>query len=101
MAALVKSFRKVLDSGSAEQITVLPILTQAFSIRAERDNADNIYVGDSTVTALTGMYLEPGDFNDKGARSLGRGYNSQYKLSLIYIIGTAGDAVRVEYESQE
>lgn len=76
-------------------------MTPGFAIRAESANAGDIYVGDSTVTVMTGMFLSAGESNEKYARALARGYSTTYDLSKIYIIGTSGDAVRVEYESNE
>ena len=101
MATILKTFRKVLGSASAEQITSTRILTQGFAMRSETANVGNIYVGQSTVTALTGMFIQPGESNEKYARAITRGSSAQYDLSKIYIIGTSGDAVRVEYESEE
>ncbi len=101
MATVLKTFRKVLGSGFAEQLTASRILTPGFAVRAELTNTGNIYVGDSTVTTTSGMYLQQGESNEKYARALGRGYTTTYDLSKIYIIGTSGDAVRIEYEMEE
>lgn len=101
MATVIKTFRKVLGSGSAEVLSAGRIMTQGFAIRAELTNTDNIYVGDSSVTTSTGMYLQQGETNEKYARALARGYTTTYDLSKIYIIGSVGDAVRVEYETEE
>jgi len=100
MATILKTFRKVLGSASAEPITTTRITTQGFAIRSELTN-NILYVGDSTVTALTGMYLQAGESNEKYARAITRGASAMYDLSKIYIIGTSGDSVRVEYESNE
>jgi len=101
MATVIKTFRKVLGSGSAEKISSSRIMTQGFAIRAELTNAADIYVGDSTVTINSGMFLQPGETNEKYARALARGYNTTYDLSKIYLVGTSGDAVRIEYETEE
>lgn len=101
MATIVKSFRKVLGSGSAEALSSSSIPTRGFAIRAESGNGGNIYVGDSSVTVNTGMFLEPGESNEKYAGSMARGYSRTFDLSKIYIIGSAADAVRVEYEYEE
>lgn len=101
MATKLKTFRKVLGSASAEQITSTRILTQGFAVRAEENNAGDIYIGDSTVTTSSGMFIHPDESNEKYARALARGYSTTYDLSKIYIIGTSGDAVRVEYEAEE
>ena len=100
MATKLKTFRKVLGSASAEQLTTTRILTQGFAVRSELTN-DILYIGDSSVTALTGMFLQAGESNEKYARALARGYSTTYDLSKIYIIGTSGNAVRVEYEADE
>lgn len=101
MATKLKTFRKVLGSASAEPLTTTRITTQGFAVRSELTNANMIYIGDSTVTALTGMFLEQGESNEKYARALARGVSALYDLSKIYIIGNSGDAVRVEFESEE
>lgn len=101
MATKLKTFRKVLGSGSAEALTSSRILTQGFAVRAELTNSADLYIGDSTVTTSTGMFLQAGESNEKYARNLARGYTTTYDLSKIYIVGTTGDAVRVEYESDE
>lgn len=101
MATVIKTFRKVLGSGSAEKISSSRIMTQGFAIRAELTNTGEIYVGDSAVTTTSGMFLQAGESNEKYARALARGYTTTYDLSKIYIIGTSGDAVRVEYEMEE
>jgi hypothetical protein len=100
MATKLKTFRKVLGSASAEQLTTTRILTQGFAVRSELTN-DILYVGDSTVTASTGMFLQAGESNEKYARALARGYSTTYDLSKVYIIGTSGNAVRVEFEADE
>ena len=100
MATKLKTFRKVLGSASAEALSSSRILTQGFAVRSELTN-DILYIGDSTVTALTGMFLQAGESNEKYARALARGYSTTYDLSKIYIIGTSGNAVRVEYEADE
>ena len=100
MATILNTFRKVLGSASAEPITTTRILTQGFAIRSELTN-DILYIGDSTVTALTGMYIQAGEANEKYARSITRGASAVYDLSKIYIIGTSGNAVRVEFEANE
>lgn len=101
MATKLKTFRKVLGSGSAEALSSSRIMTQGFAIRAEENNAGDIYIGDSTVTTSSGMFIHPDESNEKYARNLARGYTTTYDLSKIYIIGTSGDAVRVEYEQEE
>ena len=101
MATVLKTFRKVLSSSSAEQVTSTRILTPGFAIRAESNNAGDLYIGDSTVTSSTGMFILAGEANEKYARAMARGYTTQYDLSKIYLIGTSGDAVRVEYEVEE
>ena len=100
MATILKTFRKVLGSTSAEPLTTTRIVTQGFAIRSEAGN-DDISIGDSTVTALTGMFIKAEESNEKYARSIARGVSAEYDLSKIYIIGTSGDAVRVEYEAKE
>ena len=100
MATILKTFRKVLGSASAEPLTTTRTLTQGFAMRSEAAN-DDIYIGDSTVTVNTGMFIKAEESNEKYARSTNRGANVMYDLSKIYIIGTSGDAVRVEYESEE
>jgi hypothetical protein len=100
MATILKSFRKVLGSGSAEPLSAERILTPGFAIRSEAGNSD-LYIGDSTVTTSSGMFIQAEESNEKYARALARGYSTSYDLSKIYIIGTSGDAVRVEYEFNE
>ena len=101
MATILKTFRKVLESASAEQITSTRILTQGFAVRAEIANTADINIGDSSVTALTGMFIQAGEANEKYARNTNRGATVEYDLSKIYIIGASGDAIRVEYEAKE
>lgn len=101
MATVLRTFRKVLGSASAEAISSVQKNTPGFAVRCETANAGNIFIGDSTVTPVTGMFLQPGESNEKYARSTNRGSNVTYDLSKIYIIGTSGDAVRVEYEENE
>jgi hypothetical protein len=101
MATVLKTFRKVLGSGSAEQLTSSRILTQGFAVRAESGNAGTVYMGDASVTSTSGMFLDAGESNEKYARAMARGVNTVYDLSKLYIIGTSGDAVRVEYEAEE
>jgi len=100
MATILNTFRKVLGSASAEPLTTTRILTQGFAVRSEAGN-DDIYIGDSTVTALTGMFIQAEESNEKYARATNRGSNVLYDLSKIYLIGTSGNAVRVEYERDE
>ena len=100
MATKLKTFRKVLGSASAEPLTTTRILTQGFAVRSESGN-DDICIGDSTVTALTGMFIKAEESNEKYARSTNRGSSVTYDLSKIYLIGTSGNAVRVEYEFDE
>lgn len=101
MATVLKTFRKVLGSTNAEALSSTRILTQGFAVRAELSNAGDIYVGDSAVTTSTGMFLQAGESNEKYARNLARGYTTTYDLSKVYLVGNAGDAVRVEYETEE
>jgi hypothetical protein len=101
MATRLKTFRKVLGSGSAEPLSVTLIPTRGFAIRAEKNNVADIYVGDSTVTSSTGMFLHADESNEKYAGNLAGGYSRTYELSKIYLIGTSGDAVRVEFEYEE
>jgi hypothetical protein len=101
MATILKTFRKVLGSTSAEPITSERLLTQGFAIRSELTNGGNVFVGDSTVTTSSGMFLLPGESNEKYARNLARGYTTTYDLNKIYIVGNVGDAVRVEFEQEE
>ena len=97
MAALVRSFRLAL-TGSAQPISSGLLHTQAFAIRNELDN-DDVYIGDSTVTALTGMFIRQLETNEKSARPTARGTLMLFDLSIIFVIGTAGQYVRVEYLS--
>lgn len=101
MATRLKTFRKVLGSGSAEVLTSSRVLTRGFLIRAEENNVGDIHIGDSTVTALTGMFLHADETNDKYAGNVARGYTREYDLNKIYLIGTSGDAVRVEFEFED
>ena len=101
MATVLKTFRKVLGSTSAESISATRVMTQGFALRAELTNSATIYVGGNDVTTSNGMFLQAGEANEKYARALARGYTTTYDLSKIYIIGSAGDAVRVEFEVEE
>lgn len=96
MAQLVKSFRLVL-TGSAQPLNSTQLLTESFIVRSETANAGNVYIGDSTVTTGQGMYIKPDEANVKEARTSGRGGVQQFDLSKVYVVGTAADAVRVEY----
>ena len=85
MATVLKTFRKVLGSGSAEALSTSRILTQGFAVRSEAGN-DDVYIGDSTVTANTGMFIKAEESNEKYARAMARGVSATYDLSKIYLI---------------
>lgn len=95
MSAYIKSFRLQL-TGSAQPLSSTKLLTQAFAVRNEIGNAD-IYMGDSTVSSSTGMFIQAGEVNEKEARATTRGFSMQFDLSMCYVIGTASEYIRVEY----
>lgn len=95
MSTVIKTFRKQLN-GSAQQLSSTPIYTQSFAIRNESGN-DDVYVGDSTVSATTGMFIKELESNEKESRPTVRGVLSLFDLSKVYILGTNGQYVRVEY----
>ena len=95
MAAGIKSFRLVL-TGSAQPLSSSMLLTQAFVIRNLAGNS-TIYSGDSTVTAATGMPIYVSESNEKESRPTARGTLMVFDLSKIYVIGTAGNEIAIEY----
>jgi len=99
MATLLKTFRLTL-TGSAQPLSTSKIYTQAFAVRNEIGN-DDIYTGDSTVSATTGMFIQAGESNEKESRPMARGTLTLFDLSKIYVIGTATQNVRVEYLMDE
>jgi hypothetical protein len=95
MAAGIKSYRLVL-TGSAQQLSSSAIYTQAFAIRNLAGN-DTIYIGDSTVSAATGMPVYVSESNEKESRPTARGTLMLFDLSKTYVIGTASDEIAIEY----
>lgn len=99
MAALVKSFRLQL-TGSAQPLSSTLLHTQSFAVRNEMGNND-VYIGDSSVSSTSGMFIQEGESNEKESRPTARGVLMLFDLSKIYIVGTAGQYVRVEYLRDE
>lgn len=99
MAAYIKTFRLQL-TGSAQPLSSSLLNTQSFAVRNESGN-DDIYIGDSTVTSTSGMFIRELESNEKEARSTARGVTMFFDLSRIYVLGTAGQYIRVEYLRDE
>lgn len=99
MSTVIKTFRKQLN-GSAQQLSSTPIYTQSFMIRNEIGN-DDVYVGDSTVSTTTGMFVREGESNEKESRPTARGTLTLFDLSKIYVLGTNAQYIRVEYLHEE
>ena len=58
----------------------------------QNNSADNVRVGDNTVSSTKGILLNPGGFFD-GRLSIARG-----RLGDYYLFGTAGDVIDYLYE---
>lgn len=88
MKLVRKTFVTTIAGATAQALTASAIGAEEATIIADSANADPVYLGDSTVTALTGVELVPT-----------ASYNTVKSLSLnsLYIIGTASDKVRVIY----
>lgn len=95
MAALIKTFRLQL-TGSAQPLSSSAIYTQSFAVRNEEGN-DDVYIGDSSVSSSTGMFIRELESNEKESRPTARGTLMLFDLSKVYILGTNAQFVRVEY----
>jgi hypothetical protein len=103
MALILKTFSKtVTTAGTRVALSSSQLLTEAFTIRAKAANTGNIFVGDSTVTSSTGMFLAAGESNEKEAKPTNRGVLKQFDLAKVYLDASSnGDGVIVEYLSDE
>ena len=99
MSGPTPAFRLTL-TGSTQPISSSKILTQGFCIRNNTGN-DLVWYGDSTLTSGQGMYIKADECNEKVARPTSRGTLYLFDLSKIYIVGTAGQYVYVEYLRDE
>lgn len=95
MAAYIKTFRLAL-TGSAQPLSSIMLHTQSFAVRNESGN-DDIYIGDSSVTSTSGMFIKELESNEKESRPTVRGVLMLFDLNKVYVLGTAGQYVRVEY----
>ena len=92
----------VTTPGTAVPLSTSRIYTTAFAVRAKLTNNGNIFLGDSTVTSSTGMFLQPGETNEKTAQNVSRGVIQTFELSKIYIDAqNGGEGVIIEYLAEE
>ena len=92
----------VTTAGTAVPLSTTRIYTTAFAVRAKLTNTGDIFIGDSTVTSATGMFLQPGESNEKTAQNVSRGVIQTFELSKIFLnASSSGDGAIVEYLAEE
>ena len=103
MALVVKSFAKSIPTaGTPVRLSDVHLYTTAFVIRADLTNAGLIYVGDEDVDSASGMFLQPGEANEKEGKPNTRGALQTFNLKNVYVdAATSGDSFRVEYLDEE
>jgi len=103
MAQTLKTFSKTVTvAGTAEPLSATKLFTTAFCIRAKLNNGGNLYTGDLTVDSNNGMFLQPGETNEKAAQPVTRGTLQTFDISKIYIdADVSGDGAIVEYLAEE
>jgi hypothetical protein len=103
MALILKTFSKnVTTAGTRVALSATKLYTTAFAVRAKSANTGVIYIGDSTVTSSTGMFLASGEANSKEGKTNARGTIQTFNLEKIYIDSSVnGEGVIVEYIAEE
>lgn len=81
--------------------TIGKFIVNTFNTRCDKDNAEDMDMGDSTVTTGNGMFIEPGGGKGSDGLPVSRGKITEWDLCQIYVVGTSGDSIRVEWSIYE
>lgn len=97
-----KSFKRTLVDANRLQLTPtnIPIMTSDFEIYPSSGNAGNIFLGDITVDTTNWLPRAKDTRTNFSSKTLD-GEVKYWDLSKLYIIGTAGDSIIVQYWFQE
>ena len=103
MALYVKTFKKTVTSaGTAEALSSEKLLVTAVTLRALKTNTGDIYIGDSNVSSVDGMFISASEVSEKSARTTKYGIQKHWNLNLIYIDSDVdGEGVVVEYDIEQ
>lgn len=86
----------VTTAATAVKFNASHLEAQSMLICADPSNTNNIYIGDSTVTAATGIPLAPGEkMGIDGLRRRGAGDDSFYLDTMWVCADTNGNKLRI------
>lgn len=98
MSQITKILGKITLGSGSQQITTSNISCYAIILQAPSGNVGNIYIGDSTVTTVNGIFIGPGDDLTVTSQGINNYSDGELILSDFYVIAAnPGDAVVVQY----
>ncbi len=94
----IKALPVVTITTSAKQITTSKIFASMIEIHTLTTNSGAAYIGGSNVLTTTHIPVASNSFKSYSANEVSSGVTGDYfDLSEIYVVGTAGDLLRVQY----
>ena len=94
-----KTLKKTISSAAAQPLSATSLRCRRALIQPERSNTAKFQIGDSAVTATSGMEMvKPVASAYSIPLELTSQSGNDVDLSQIYVIGTANDIVNVLYD---
>ncbi len=95
-----KTLPPVTLTAAAQKLTSNPVICQEFTIQGLSTNSGDFFLGNKDILTTTGVpraKSTPHNFYPVDIDGEPKGWD----LSQVYVVGTAGDVVRIQYVSWE